>query len=253
VSVDTGRAGADRRLDNPVWHALTSRDARLAESRSGAWRYRPDVSVFYGVDRLDGDAWGGLAELAGSNRGVVLVGHEIDRPPPGWIRQETLLAHQMVLTQMVLTGLPAESSRPPEQRLAPIRPLDADDVPRMLELVDATRPGPFRARTHELGPYVGVFQDGRLVAMAGERMHLPGFTEISAVCTHPDVRRRGLGAALTRQVATAIVERGETPFLHVAGSNDSARRLYQQLGFATRRSVTVEILRSPRSGDGDPT
>ena len=81
--------------------------------------------------------------------------------------------------------------------------------------------------------------------MAGERMHPPGFTEISAVCTHPDVRRRGLGAALTRHVAAAILERGETPFLHVAEGNDGARRIYEQLGFVTRKVVTVEILRSP--------
>jgi len=133
----------------------------------------------------------------------------------------------------------------PDDVGAPIRPLDAGDADRMLQLVGATRPGPFRARTHELGPYVGVFHDDRLIAMAGERMHPPGFTEISAVCTHPDVRRRGLGAALTRHVAAAILERGETPFLHVAEGNDGARRIYEQLGFVTRKVVTVEILRSP--------
>jgi ribosomal protein S18 acetylase RimI-like enzyme len=249
---------ADRRLDNPVWHALTSRDAGLAESRSGARRYRPDVSVFYGVDRLDADGWAGLAELAGSSRGVVLVGDGIDHLPSGWTRHETLLAHQMVLTDRPVDR-PLESLESPEsppvlnQHRAAIRRLDASDAARMLELVEATRPGPFRARTYELGPYVGVFLDGRLVTMAGERMHLPGFTEISAVCTHPDVRRQGLGAAVTRRVATAIVERGETPFLHVADDNGGARRIYEQLGFVTRRVVKVEILRSPGSTGRDPT
>ena len=239
-------AGQERRgttdpfLDNPVWHALGTGDAHLAESRPGARRYRPDVSVFYGVDRLDAGSWAGLAELAGSERGVVLVRDDVDRIPPGWTREERLFAYQMVLED-----LPGPSSPYLDDGVAPIRPLGAGDTDRMLQLVGATRPGPFRARTHELGPYVGVFQDDRLIAMAGERMHPPGFTEISAVCTHPDVRRRGLGAALTRHVAAAILERGETPFLHVAEGNDGARRIYEQLGFVTRKVVTVEILRSP--------
>jgi ribosomal protein S18 acetylase RimI-like enzyme len=198
------------------------------------------VSVFYGVDRLDALSWAALAELAGPGRGVVLVRDDVGRIPPGWTREETLFAHQMVLED-----LPGHSSSHIDAGPAPIRPLDAGDADRMLQLVGATRPGPFRARTHELGPYVGVFHDDRLIAMAGERMHPPGFTEISAVCTHPDVRRRGLGAALTRHVAAAILERGETPFLHVAEDNDGARRIYEQLGFVTRKVVRVEIVRSP--------
>ena len=235
-----GRRATDPSLDNPVWHALGSGDADLAEARPGARRYRPDVSVFYGVDRLDALSWAALAELAGAHRGVVLVRDDVHRVPPGWTRHETLFARQMVLED-----LPGHSSPNIDNVPASIRALDADDADRMLQLVGATRPGPFRARTHELGPYVGVFDGERLVAMAGERMHLPGFTEISAVCTHPDVRRRGLGAALTRHVAAAILERGETPFLHVAEGNDGARRIYEQLGFVTRKVVTVEILSSP--------
>jgi GNAT superfamily N-acetyltransferase len=240
VGGQPGGGAADPFLDNPVWHALGSGDAHAAESRPGARRYRRDVSVFYGVERLDEPGWAGLAELAGSHKGVVVLRNGIDRIPPGWAREETLFARQMVLDR-----LPGHSSPWIDERLTPIRPLDASDADQMLDLAGATRPGPFRARTHELGPYLGVFEDSRLVAMAGERMHLPGFAEISAVCTHPDVRRRGLGAALTRQVAGAILERGETPFLHVAEGNDGARRIYEQLGFVTRKVLAVEILRSP--------
>jgi ribosomal protein S18 acetylase RimI-like enzyme len=240
VDGQPGGGAADPFLDNPVWHALGSGDAHAAESRPGARRYRPDVSVFYGVERLDEASWAGLAELAGSHKGVVLVRDDVDPISPGWAREQSLFARQMVLDR-----LPGHSSPRIDERLAPVRPLDAGDGDQMLELVGATRPGPFRARTHELGPYVGVFQDSRLVAMAGERMHLPGFAEISGVCTHPDVRRRGLGAALTWQVAGAILERGETPFLHVAEGNDGARHMYEQLGFVTRKVLTVAILRSP--------
>ena len=108
-------------------------------------------------------------------------------------------------------------------------------------------PGPFAPRTIELGGYVGVVEDGRLLAMAGERMAVPGHTEVSGVCTHPDARRRGYGAALTAHVAAGIQARGETPFLHVVAGNDGARRVYEQLGFTHRCDVGFAGVR-PRTG-----
>jgi GNAT superfamily N-acetyltransferase len=239
VRVEGGRQGTELLLDNAVWHALGSGDARVAESQGRARRYRPDVSVFYGVDQLDDDGWAALAELADTRRPVVLLRTEVGDIPPGWAHLAGGNAHQMVLTALV-----------PDHGSPSIRPLNADDVPEMLELIRLTRPGPFLAGTIELGSYCGVFDDGRLITMAGERMHLPGLTEISAVCTHPDVRRRGLGAAVTRHVAAGIIERGEVPFLHVAEDNDSARRVYEQLGFVTRRIVNVGVFRPPLGPEG---
>jgi ribosomal protein S18 acetylase RimI-like enzyme len=224
-------------LENPVWHALGSGDARVAESKGIATRYRPDISVFYGVDRLDPGGWAGLADLADTDSRVVLFRAEIGEIPPGWTRLAGGDGYQMVLTEL--------SPDRTERGWTSFRPLDADDIPQMLELVRTTRPGPFLAGTIELGGYWGVVEDGRLLAMAGERMHLQGYTEISAVCTHPDARGRGLGGAITRRVATVILERGDVPFLHVADSNDDARRLYQRLGFVTRRVVKVEVLKPP--------
>ncbi|HSS11617.1 MAG TPA: GNAT family N-acetyltransferase [Acidimicrobiales bacterium] len=236
MTVEGGRQGTDLLLDNAVWHALGSGDARVAESHGDARRYRPDVSVFYGVDRLDDQGWAALAELADAERPVVLFRAEIDDIPPGWTHLAGGNGHQMVLSDLR-----------PDPGSASIRRLNTDDVPQMMELIHLTRPGPFLAGTIELGSYCGVFEDGRLMAMAGERMHLPGLAEISAVCTHPDIRRRGLGAAVTRHVAAGIIERGEVAFLHVAEDNDSARRVYEQLGFVTRRIVKVEVLRPPVS------
>jgi N-acetylglutamate synthase-like GNAT family acetyltransferase len=109
----------------------------------------------------------------------------------------------------------------------------------MLELTGVTEPGPFFVRTHEQGRYVGVRREGRLVAMAGERFRLPGFTEVSAVCTHPDVRGEGLGGALTLEISHGIRARGDEAFLHLLATNETAHRLYLKLGFRDRRQNVV--------------
>jgi predicted GNAT family acetyltransferase len=134
----------------------------------------------------------------------------------------------------------------------PLRLLTVDDVPLMVELVTLTEPGPFRAGTIEMGHYYGHFSEGRLVAMAGERLGFAGSTEISAVCTHPDARRRGLGAALTQHVASQILSRGDSPFLHVAESNEAARRVYERLGFVATRFVDAVLMTAPPTA-GAPT
>ena len=113
----------------------------------------------------------------------------------------------------------------------------------MLELATLTRPGPFLPRTHELGSFVGIRSSGKLVAMAGERLKVPGFTEISGVCTDPDFRGRGYAGILSRIVATRISERGETPFLHAWASNAAAIRLYEELGFRHRQMMSVTVLK----------
>jgi ribosomal protein S18 acetylase RimI-like enzyme len=124
--------------------------------------------------------------------------------------------------------------------------LGPDDVPAMRELVARTRPGPFRARTHTVGRYLGIRLGGALIAMAGQRMNPPGWTEISAVCTHPDHRGKGLAGRLVQAVAAAVLDAGEVPFLHVAGSNTTAIRLYEALGFTRRRETVFVALRTPR-------
>jgi predicted GNAT family acetyltransferase len=128
------------------------------------------------------------------------------------------------------------------------RPLTTDDVPQMLALVELAKPGPFLPRTIDLGSYFGVFDDDQLVAMAGERIHLPGYTEVSAVATHPDHRGHGLAAALTRHVAAGIAGRDEVAFLHVVDTNVNAIRVYERLGFTTRVMVDFVILRTPAEG-----
>jgi predicted GNAT family acetyltransferase len=126
-----------------------------------------------------------------------------------------------------------------------LRVLAEDDVPEMLALVEKTRPGPFARRTIELGDYYGIRDGGVLVAMAGERMHPPGYTEISVVCTDADHRGRGLASQLVRALVRSIRSRGETPFLHLTTENENAHHVYDALGFETRTFLDVRGVRAP--------
>jgi ribosomal protein S18 acetylase RimI-like enzyme len=217
-----------------VWASLTTDQADFAVVAGRARRYRPDVSLFFAVAALDDGAWDDLAALAGHGGAALLVGPDRYDIPSGWTDVLTLEGAQMVAERLVA---------PPGD--ATIRPLTTGDVPAMLGLIEVARPGPFSAGTVELGGYVGVFDGDDLVAMAGERMRFTGWTEVSAVATHPDARRRGLGAFLTHHVARRIAAAGRTPFLHVAAGNDAAQRVYERLGFVTRRMMTFRVLRPP--------
>jgi predicted GNAT family acetyltransferase len=137
------------------------------------------------------------------------------------------------------------------------RPIDAEaaddigtlgdaDAPEMLALAQLTRPGPFLARTHVMGTFRGLRIGGRLAAMAGERMRMPGCTELSGVCTHPDFRGRGLARRLSAIVCAGIEARGETPFLHAWKDNHPAIALYERLGFRLRAEVNVAVLERAR-------
>jgi predicted GNAT family acetyltransferase len=155
------------------------------------------------------------------------------------------LPQELMGWQVLHMGLPPQMVC---ENLKPRSHVDAvnlteTDVPEMLDLVALAEPGPFLARTIETGNYLGLRRDGKLVAMAGERLHLPGFCEISAVCTHPAYRGRGYASALTTMVAQAILDRGELPFLHTAATNDVARKLYMKLGFRLRKEINLAILK----------
>jgi ribosomal protein S18 acetylase RimI-like enzyme len=212
-------------LDNAVWHALHGAHAHLAVRHGRAARFLPEVSVFGAVDRFDDESWADLAALDHPAPTAVVFRPDIPDPPADWEIAFGGEGQQMVLDRLRPAPVPTT------------RALTAADVAEMLDLVARTRPGPFGPRTIELGAYHGVFEDGRLVAMAGERLRVPGHTEISAVCTAPEARGRGLAAGLTTLVARGILARGDVPFLHHATDNDPARRVYERLGFRRRRDV----------------
>ena len=220
-------------LDNPTWASLTGPHARFAERRGRAVRYPEDVAPFLGLpDAPDEQDWLDVAELAGPGAVVVLAATAA-RPPSGWEVLDALPGVQLVAESVAAAPDP-EAVR-----------LGLADVPEMLDLVERTKPGPFRKRTAELGTYLGIRRGGALVAMAGERLHPPGHTEISAVCTDPAYRGQGLATRLVHAVAAGIVERGETPMMHAAASNTSAIRLYLSLGFVLRQRPDFVAVRVP--------
>jgi predicted GNAT family acetyltransferase len=215
-------------LDRPVWNALTTRQAHLARGGRRALRFAPDYGLF--AASADGGP-GGILELIPPDNGVALVEtHAVAAPPGAKIHQHA------VCNQMI-----AQAITPGEVRFE-IVPLGDADAEAMLALATLTEPGPFFRRTHQLGDFIGVKEDGKLVAMAGERMKPQGFTEVSGVCTHPDHRGKGYAGGLMRVVAQKILARGETPFLHVYDHNAGAIALYQSLGFAFRAAMHLTVL-----------
>jgi predicted GNAT family acetyltransferase len=226
----------DDPLANIVWEALTTNHAAFAEGTGAARRYHPDVSVFAGMADDSAASWADLGDLVGAGRAAVVFRASPVEAPPGWSVVFAGQGHQMVLTSSLA-----------EPDGVDVVELADDDAPEMQALVKLTEPGPFAPRTHELGGYVGIRDpaDGRLLAMAGRRTSVPGFTEISAVCTHPDARRRGYGEVVTSAVARRLLEEGTTPFLHVAVDNHTARRVYERMGFTTRRIAHFVAVRAP--------
>lgn len=212
-------------LDDPVRESLLGAHAPLADRLGSALRYQPDVAPFVAIPAPDGPAWRDLATLLGPDAVAVVAGLTA-APPAGWE-----VRYHIPGVQLVDDGVVAA----PDDDAVPLGPAD---VPEMLALVERTRPGPFRLRTIELGRYLGIRRGGALVAMAGERLRPPGWTEISAVCTDATHRGRGFATRLTRAVAHGIRERGDTPFLHAAAANVTAIRLYESLGFRVRAQPT---------------
>jgi len=220
-------------LDNPVRAALLGPQAGFAERHGQAVRYPLDVSPFGALpDEPDAAAWRDAAALAGPG-GFLATAVVSVSPPADW---------EVVLDIPGVQMVDASVAAAPDPEAVALGPADAAE---MMELVRATRPGPFLERTVALGGYLGIRRGGRLVAMAGERMRPPGWAEISAVCTAADYRGQGLGTRLVLAVAAAIRDRGETPFLHTAADNVNAIRLYESLGFRHRRTATFRAARVP--------
>ncbi|WIM88461.1 GNAT family N-acetyltransferase [Candidatus Mycobacterium wuenschmannii] len=223
-------------LDDPVWHALTGPHRRFAvagEHPGRACRYRVDVAPFGAVrDTADPHAWRELADLCGPGGRAALEAPEVIETPTGWATGTVFELAQMIAPANGLTiGDTTET----------VVPLDKRNAAEMIALAELTRPGPFLTSTVELGGYLGVRREGRLVAMAGRRMHLPGWIEISAVCTHPDHRGQGLSRLLMATVETAIRRTGHRAFLHVLHENTRAISIYRGLGFTTRADMTMTV------------
>jgi len=230
-------------LDNVIWKALTTRQAEFAESFGIACRFVPEVSPLAAFEERSREGYESLARLVGLGGTLRLFLGTPYEAQVGWTLLNASAMPEMVYEGTELRPADSRGQLSPHEANADIVELGLADSVEMMELTKLTRPGPFGKRTHELGTYFGIRREGKLVAMAGERLKIPGYTEVSAVCTHPEHTGRGYARMLTMEVMRRILDRGETPFLHVREGNVRAIQLYNQLGFATRALLYTVGLR----------
>ncbi|MBN3725580.1 GNAT family N-acetyltransferase [Burkholderia sp. Ac-20379] len=223
-------------LDNPAWSALSTTHAHLAQGTRLALRYDPAVGPFAGIEAPTQACLLALRALAASSEPVLLQS-TANLPAVDGLEAERLFG---VLQMIDTAGIgPVD-----ERGIETLGPQHAD---AMIELARRTSPGPFARRTVEMGRYIGLRDNGRLVAMAGERMRFAGFVEISAVCVDDTHRGQGIAGRLMTVLRNRVKTEGDRPFLHVREDNASAIRLYRHLGFEDRRTFSLHRLTASAS------
>ena len=219
-------------LDRPVWNALSTRHAALAQGGSLAKRYAPSVHPFASSRDESTESLRALADIAAPGETSVILQADEFVPLPGFAVIMTAFGVQMVPERRI----PAIE----DDRIEPLGEADAVD---MLDLATLTKPGPFTLKALSLGDFWGVKKNGRLIAMAGERLKQAGYTELSGVGVHPDFQGKGLGRLLSLFVAGRIFEQGEQPYLHAYAANATAIALYESIGFKLRSRMNVAMIR----------
>lgn len=218
-------------LDRPVWASL-QHQPQWGYGDERARRFRADINRFAATPDESAASLRALAELVQPGEDAVFLAQVPSIVvPPGLEAVKEALGVQMVARRL----LPLEDDG--------LRVLGDADAADMLALATLTEPGPFLARTHTMGRFIGVRIEGRLAAMAGERMRFPGHVEVSGVCTHPDFRGQGLARRLSAAVTADLQRRGEQPFLHAWVTNTAAISLYKSLGFEVRATVNIAVLK----------
>ncbi len=219
-------------LDNPAWNAMISANSHLALGNERVKFFQDEVGPFAGLKNYDRPSLRELYDLVPAKRRVAIPTTMELAIPAYWKLIDTVMALQMVFDKSWL----------PEVSDPGIVPLGTENVAEMIALTQLTNPGPFFQRAIEFGNYKGIFDSGKLVAMAGQRMHPFEYVEISAVCTHPDHTGKGYGRALINNQILKINGEGNIPFLHVRGDNLHAINLYKRLGFTVRSEMNIYVL-----------
>jgi len=217
-------------LDNPIWGTLATRHAGKALGAGKAKRFSPQISPLGGLPDESDQSLADLSALIAELGGVVIAQDRLFACP-----DRAKMVHHFYVHQMHLTDTSFAQIDPKLERLS------AADADQMLALAIDAHPGPFALRTHELGEYWGIKIDGQLVAMAGERMKLPGLTEISGVATYEAHRGKGYAKQLCRHLIARILARGDNAFLHVETTKPEVENFYHRLGFESQRTLAAQV------------
>lgn len=213
-------------LNNPVYAALSTTDASFNIGNEAVKFFHQEVSPFAGFDEETKNGFDQLHDLLPQGRKILYAIPAPIAAPNGWEVQHEIEGRQFVYEVGTVNGSFPE-----------IVPLNETHVEEMIALTRLTKPGPFDKRTIEFGQYHGIFENGKLAAMTGQRLHINNYTEISAVCTHPDHLGKGYATSLLQHQLQIILNNGETPFLHVRADNDRAIAVYERLGFKVSRPM----------------
>lgn len=217
-------------LDNVSWNSLTTRHRSLGAVGEKAAAYHPQISMIAAVAEVTAEAYMELSTLVQPGAPVAVIGNKVPDNLPQWTIMRRAEAYQMT------------TDKPIDYRQVEVEPLTPVDVPAMMELAKLTNPGPFSPRTIEMGTYIGIKKHGQLIAMGGERMKPEGYTEISAICTHPEHRGKGYATTITGILTNHVLEQGEPPFLHLFTENTPAQKLYQKHGYKTRTKIPATAI-----------
>jgi ribosomal protein S18 acetylase RimI-like enzyme len=220
-------------LYNPVYNALSSGDAHLGFAKGEVRWFDEQVSPFAGFPGAYHNGFDELYHVLPPGRKILYAIPEEIKEPVGWQFMAAIKGLQFNYTGGTVVA---------EQPLK-LTPLKQENVEEMIGLATLTKPGPFNVRTIEFGHYFGIFDNNRLVAMTGQRLHAANYTEISAVCTHPDHLGKGYAAALMKHQLNLILSHGQIPFLHVRADNNRAIALYERLGFNVNRSMNFYFMK----------
>lgn len=208
-------------LDNPVFNALLSGDKHLSLGTTTVKYFHPDVSPFAGFNTDVNYGFQQLSEMLPAGRRILYATRAFIKEPPGWLLQHEIKGLQFVFN----------NTKKLDEPIFELIPLQEHHVPQMVALASLTKPGPFASRTIDFGNYYGIFSGKELIAMTGQRLHVDNYSEVSAVCTHPEHLGKGYAAALLQHQVGLIQKTGQIPFLHVRADNERAIALYLRLGF----------------------
>jgi ribosomal protein S18 acetylase RimI-like enzyme len=220
-------------LHNPVYHALLSGDRHLSFGNEQVKFFDDQVSPFAGFEHDYAKGFSGLYDLLPAGRNILYAIPSFITQPAGWQVQHEIKGLQFVY----------EAGKPGETEFPNIVPLSVIHIEQMVQLAKLTKPGPFGSKTIDFGSYFGIFDNEKLVAMTGQRLHVENYTEISAVCTHPDHLGKGYAYSLIQHQLELILQQGQQPFLHVREDNERAIALYLRLGFSISRSMNFYFMK----------